>query len=93
MVMGIILMILVWLILGWIVERPIYDCLPGDVNPLWRIPLCFLGPTSLIVLLVIGLWLTVSDYIGEVKAYYYRKRERKNRELRRSARKLNEEEH
>lgn len=78
--MGIILMILVWILLGCICQEPLYDCLPEDINPLWKIPLCFLGPLSIVGLFVIFIWLAISDYIGEVKAYYDRKRERKREE-------------
>ena len=92
MVMEIILMILLWILLGCVCQEPLYNFLPGDVNPLWKIPLCFLGPLSIVGLFVIFIWLAISDYIGEIKAYYYRKRERKEKEERRRMRKLNEKE-
>lgn len=72
--------ILFWCIPGlagaWFIKEFISD----DFNPLWKIPLTLIGPFSFAVLIFIGIYAIIRNYIREVKDYYADKRERKREE-------------
>lgn len=69
-----------WFAPGLICAFFIKDCAVDDFNPLWEIPLTLIGPFSFVIVIFIGIYRLIRNYIKEIKDYYADKRERKREE-------------
>ncbi len=65
--------ILFWFIPGLLCAWFMKEFISDDFNPLWKIPLTLIGPCSFAVLIFMGIYAVIRNYIREVKEYYERK--------------------
>lgn len=65
-----LLLVFLWCILGLACACLMRDCVFDDFNPLWKIPLALIGPLSFVVLIFIGIYNLIKNYIKEIKDYY-----------------------
>lgn len=71
--------ILFWFIPGLACAWFIKDFISNDFNPLWKIPLTLIGPFSFVVLIFIGIYNLIKNYIKEIKDYYTDKKAARKR--------------
>ena len=72
--------ILFWFLPGLGIACFMKDCIFDNFNPLWKIPLTLIGPVSFVIVIFIGIYRLIKNYIKEIKDYYADKRERKREE-------------
>lgn len=65
--------ILFWFIPGLACACFMKDCIFDDFNPLWKIPLTLIGPFSFVIVIFVGIYKLINNYVKEVKDYYERK--------------------
>lgn len=62
--------VFVWCIIGLACACFMDDCIFDDFNPLWKIPLTLIGPFSFVILIFVGIYKLINNYVKEVKDYY-----------------------